>query len=97
MTSSVSPRLSIAKPPANARPNGVLSIAPSATQQRNAANIQRSVMAPKAPAARLKVVIRRLPPGLTQAEFETVLGDEWKLHGGKVDWSLYKEGRVSKE
>ncbi|SLM36452.1 Regulator of nonsense-mediated decay, UPF3 [Lasallia pustulata] len=54
-------------------------------------------MAPKAPAARLKVVIRRLPPGLTQAEFKTALGDEWKFKGGKVDWTLYKEGKVSKD
>lgn len=97
MAPSVSPRFSIAKPPANARSNGVLPIALSATQQRNAANTPRGVMAPKAAVARLKVVIRRLPPGLTQAEFETGLGDEWKSNGGKVDWTFYKEGKVSKE
>ena len=54
-------------------------------------------MATKAPAPKLKLVLRRLPPGLTQAELEAALGDEWKVGGGKVDWYLYKEGKVSKE
>ena len=47
--------------------------------------------------ARLKIIIRRLPPGLTQPEFVEALGDEWKTGGDKVDWAVYKEGKLSKE
>lgn len=44
-------------------------------------------------AARLKLEIRRLPPGLTEAEFEAILGDEWRLGHGKVDWQEYRRGK----
>lgn len=72
--------------------NGVL---PVAVLQKNApASTPRG---PKAPSPRLKLVCRRLPPGLTQAEFETILGDDWKLGGGKVDWFRYHKGKISKE
>lgn len=50
--------------------------------------------AAKAPAPRLKLEIRRLPPGLTLSEFEEVMGDEWKLGNGKVDWREYRQGKV---
>ncbi|KAL8895185.1 MAG: hypothetical protein Q9207_008271 [Kuettlingeria erythrocarpa] len=46
---------------------------------------------------RLKLVIRRLPPGLTEAEFQTALGSEWKVGNGKVDWAIFKAGKVSKD
>jgi len=46
---------------------------------------------------RLKLLIRRLPPGLTAAEFESALGPEWKLGGGKVDWFVYRHGKISKD
>ncbi|KAL8840636.1 MAG: hypothetical protein Q9176_003749 [Flavoplaca citrina] len=46
---------------------------------------------------RLKLVVRRLPPGLTQEEFETSLGAEWRVGSGKVDWAAYKPGKVSKD
>ena len=45
----------------------------------------------------MKVIIRRLAPGLTEAEFTSILGDDWRLGGGKVDWFLYKPGKDSKE
>ena len=45
----------------------------------------------------MKLVIRRLAPGLTQIEFEEALGEEWKVNAGKVDWATYKEGKISKE
>lgn len=45
----------------------------------------------------MKLIIRRLAPGLTQPEFEEALGEEWKVNGGKVDWAVYKQGKVSKE
>jgi regulator of nonsense transcripts 3 len=46
---------------------------------------------------RLKVVVRRLPPGLTKEEFETVIGPAWSFGNGKVDWSDYEHGKISKE
>lgn len=41
--------------------------------------------------------MRRLPPGMTEAEFWTILGEDWEAGKGKVDWSSYAEGKVSKE
>ena len=49
----------------------------------------------KPPAEKLKGVIRRLPPGMTQFEFEAVLGDEWKVGAGRVNWVDYKPGKIS--
>jgi len=43
------------------------------------------------------MVIRRLPPGLTQEEFESSMGEQWQVHAGKVDWAVYKPGKISKE
>ncbi|KAF1821555.1 uncharacterized protein K489DRAFT_381550 [Dissoconium aciculare CBS 342.82] len=43
--------------------------------------------------ARLKLEIRRLPPGLTLGEFEEILGQEWKLGNRKVDWREYRQGK----
>ncbi|MCJ1457898.1 hypothetical protein MMC28_008267 [Mycoblastus sanguinarius] len=86
------PRVTIAKP---SRSNGVLSIAASATQKR--AGPAPDGSAPRAAIARLKIIIRRLPPGLTQAEFDESVGDEWKANNGKVDWATYKPGKVSKD
>jgi regulator of nonsense transcripts 3 len=34
---------------------------------------------------------------LTKAEFETIVGDEWKLGAGKVDWMNWRKGKISKE
>ena len=54
----------------------------------------RAPPAPKPPAARLKLEIRRLPPGLTLSEFEETLGDEWKLGKGRVDWREFRQGKI---
>ncbi|OAX81646.1 hypothetical protein ACJ72_04013 [Emergomyces africanus] len=78
-----SPRLSSA---------GVLPISASTTQKGSASKTSSKVAAP-----RLKLLIRRLPPGLTVQEFEAALGDEWKDGNGKVDWFHYKEGKISKD
>jgi len=43
---------------------------------------------------KLKLQIRRLPPGLTLTEFEAALGDEWKLSNGKIDWREYRQGKT---
>ncbi|KAL2827515.1 Smg-4/UPF3 family-domain-containing protein [Aspergillus cavernicola] len=72
---------------------GVLQIPASATQK----NAPPSKKAPKPAAPRLKLLVRRLPPGLTQEEFDTALGAEWKVGAGKISWSQYKPGKVSKD
>jgi regulator of nonsense transcripts 3 len=77
-------------PPAGA--NGIIPV--TALQKNPPASAPRG---PKAPAPRLKLVLRRLPPGLTKPEFETLLGDEWKVGAGKIDWLNYNKGKISKE
>ncbi|KAJ5772555.1 hypothetical protein N7520_003084 [Penicillium odoratum] len=72
---------------------GLLQIPGSATQKSPAP----ARKAHKPPAPRLKLIIRRLPPGLTQSELEGALGAEWKVGAGKVDWLQYKAGKVSKD
>lgn len=72
---------------------GLLQI-PAAATQKQAPPAKK---AHKPPAPRLKLLIRRLPPGLTRVEFEDALGIEWKAGSGKVDWLQYKPGKVSKE
>lgn len=44
-----------------------------------------------------KLVIRRLPPGMTQAEFVAVIGSDWDVGKGKVDWFSYAPGKISNE
>lgn len=82
------------QPAAGKATAGVLQI-PVAATQKSASTLAKK--APKPPAPRLKLLIRRLPPGLTQAELEGALGEEWRLGAGKVDWLQYKPGKVSKE
>jgi hypothetical protein len=43
------------------------------------------------------VLIRRLPPGMTEDEFWAILGDEWKPGKGKADWVRYHDGEISTE
>lgn len=76
------------------RSNGVLSVPASATQKPNI--LKSENMPTRVAAPRLKLVIRRLPPGMTEAEFEATLGEDWKVDGGKADWLLYKPGKISK-
>lgn len=76
--------------------NGVLPISATVLQKNAPASAPRGPSS-RASAPRLKLALRRLPPGLTKAEFEAALGDEWKVGGGKVDWMLYKTGKISKE
>ena len=89
---SPAPRVTIARP---SRSNGVLSIPASATQKKPGPDSEAPIS--KSANTRLKIVIRRLPPGLTQVEFEQALGVDWRINKGKVDWAVYKEGKVSKE
>ncbi|BCR90144.1 putative nonsense-mediated mRNA decay protein Upf3 [Aspergillus chevalieri] len=71
---------------------GVLPI-PAAATQKNAP----AKKAPKPPAPRLKLLIRRLPPGLTEEEFRHAVGEAWMAGAGKVDWFQYRPGKVSKD
>ncbi|KAI9879642.1 MAG: hypothetical protein M1830_007883 [Pleopsidium flavum] len=77
--------------------SGILSIPASATQKGALMTLPTSALHGRASVPRLKVVIRRLAPGLTEDEFEAALGDEWKLRAGRVDWKLFKLGKVSKD
>ena len=85
-------------------PNGVLPV-PSAILQKSAATAPAAAQsrlgepasASTRRAPRLKVVIRHLPPGLSQAEFEAAIGPEWKVGHGEVDWYNFRPGRISKE
>lgn len=69
----------------NSTASGVTPINPADTQN-----------APAKSAPRLKLEVRRLPPGLTKQEFEQAFGDEWKLGAGKVDWLEYRQGKVKR-
>ena len=51
----------------------------------------------KAPVTGKKVVIRRLPPGITADEAWNILGEQWKDGNGKVDWSQFQTGTISHE
>lgn len=77
--------------------NGVLPIPATILQKQPPPNNAPRGPSKRAAAPRLKVMVRRLPPGLAQAEFETMLGEEWKAGAGKVDWLVYRAGKVSKE
>jgi regulator of nonsense transcripts 3 len=75
-------------------PAGLLPISAAATRKTPLKNPASSSLGPT---PRQKLLIRRLPPGLTQAEFDVALGPEWQVGKGKVDYFLFKQGKVSKE
>lgn len=75
---------------------GLLPIS-AVTTQKSGGSAPPAKKAPKPSAPRLKLLIRRLPPGLTQTELEDALGTQWKVGAGKVDWLQYKPGKLSKE
>jgi regulator of nonsense transcripts 3 len=72
--------------------NGILPV----TASQTAGNASKA-SANKSAGPRLKVVIRRLAAGLTEAEFIKLLGNDWKLGQGRIDWFSYKPGKDSKE
>ena len=76
--------------------NGVLPINATAIKKSTSARSDPKASI-KPPAPRLRIIIRRLPPGLTEIEFWTTVGEEWKLGNGKAEWAAYKAGKVSKE
>ncbi|KAM0151482.1 hypothetical protein ACHAQE_008518 [Botrytis cinerea] len=72
--------------------NGVLSV----TTTQTSGNASKQA-ASKPAGSKMKLIVRRLAPGLTEAEFCSSLGDEWKVGQGKVDWFQYKPGKDSKD
>ena len=74
---------------------GVNGVLPVSVLQKNAP--AAAPRGPKAAQPRMKLVLRRLPPGLTKSEFETILGEEWKIGGGKIDYLRYEKGKISRE
>lgn len=76
--------------------NGVLPVPVAATKRSSKSEVSGR-QPPKANAPRLRLIIRRLAPGLTEEEFWTALGEEWKAGSAKVDWAAYKAGKVSRE
>ncbi|KIV87206.1 hypothetical protein PV11_02768 [Exophiala sideris] len=77
------------------RAGGVLPV--NAATRKNASVQSTPKSSSRTPAPRLRLVVRRLPPGLTETEFWTVLGDDWKIGGGRVDWAAFKDGKISKD
>lgn len=70
----------------------------SVTSSQSGADASSKTSKAKAPAEGEKVVIRRLPPGLTEEEFNTILGgDIWKPGNGKVGWFRFEKGKISTE
>jgi regulator of nonsense transcripts 3 len=86
----------MAPPTHQAAANGVLPAPAVLLKKKDGAGSNTtSTRGPRKPAERLKVIIRRLPPGLTAQEFNAALGDEWKVGAGKVNWADYKPGKIS--
>lgn len=88
MPSQTTPPVTIAKPQ-----GGVLPISAVTDKNPHA----RPLAQKQQPQQKTKVVLRRLPPGITRAEVEAALGDDWKLGAGKVAWADFKPGKISKE
>ncbi|KKY19925.1 putative nonsense-mediated mrna decay protein [Phaeomoniella chlamydospora] len=77
-------------------PGGVLAV-PAAALKKSSPNSTSNRASTRAPAPRLKLILRRLPPGLTQDEFTTALGAEWNAGAGKIEWMAYKDGKISRD
>ncbi|OAR01349.1 hypothetical protein LLEC1_06744 [Akanthomyces lecanii] len=60
----------------------------------------REAEAPRPPRQRQqndggKLILRRLPPGMTEAECVAILGEAWAVGKGKVDWFSFIAGKIS--
>lgn len=77
------------------RSGGVLPVNAAARKTANASSTPKS--SGRTPALKLRLIIRRLPPGLTQNEFWAALGEPWKVGGGKVEWAAFQDGKISRE
>jgi len=81
--------------PSKSRPGGVLPV--DAAARKNATPASPSKSSTRTPVLKLRLCIRRLPPGLTESEFWTALGENWKVGGGKIEWAAFKAGKISRE
>ncbi|ERF74376.1 hypothetical protein EPUS_02063 [Endocarpon pusillum Z07020] len=78
--------------------NGILAIPAAVTGKKASTNSSAAPkLSPRTGSQKLRLIVRRLPPGLTQAEFEVILGEEWRVGAGRVDWFAYKDGKISKD
>ncbi|EQB57996.1 hypothetical protein CGLO_01815 [Colletotrichum gloeosporioides Cg-14] len=77
---------------ASRKTNGVLPV----TGQQTAADTPKSNKS-RAAVEGHKVVIRRLPPGLTEQELWNKLGDVWKAGQGLVSWHNFEAGKISQD
>ena len=91
------PQIVIARADKDGATNGVLPVSLLATQKGPSQSGSLKPAGAKPVGPRLKVVIRRLPPELTEPELVEVLGPEWRAGGERVDWMVYKPGKTSQE
>ena len=93
-----SPLQSVKDAPANGILSAPASTIKDAPSQKAGSENPTAHESPTAlPPPRLKVVLRRLAPKLTQEEFEKSMGNEWKVGEGKVDWMSYMPGKLARE
>ncbi|KAJ6782190.1 hypothetical protein PWT90_03695 [Aphanocladium album] len=69
-------------------------------EKKNDSSKGREAEAPRPPRQRQqndggKLVLRRLPPGMTEVECLNILGETWALGKGKVDWFSFIPGKIS--
>ncbi|RMZ90491.1 hypothetical protein DV736_g2263, partial [Chaetothyriales sp. CBS 134916] len=79
--------------PGKTKGGGVLPVNAAATKKTGAPPKQGN----RASAPKLRLIVRRLPPGLTGTEFWAAIGEEWQVGKGKVEWAAFKDGKVSKD
>ncbi|KAF6810989.1 nonsense-mediated mRNA decay protein [Colletotrichum musicola] len=75
---------------ASRKTNGVIAVSGQQSTATEAPKSSRS----RAPVEGHKVVIRRLPPGLTEEELWSKLGEEWKAGQGLASWHNYEPGKI---
>jgi regulator of nonsense transcripts 3 len=77
--------------------NGALPPPTGILQKASNHNIPQSSKPKKDEGPRLKLIIRRLPPGLTESEYQTAIGPEWSLGQGRVDYYVWASGKTSRD
>ena len=77
--------------------NGVLPASHAKSQPQAGAGTSSRAGKGKTPVEGQKVVLRRLPPGITEQETVAFLSDEWKPGGAKVGWFSFQAGKISKD
>lgn len=78
------------------RTNGVLPISVAQQADKPDKGGKSSRGKPKISQDGLKVSIRYLPPGLKEFECISILGDDWRVGGGKVDWLYFEPGKQAR-